>query len=86
MRLVPAFIFIIVLFLLGLLFLLGRKASGKLRNAQGIPSGAHRRPQPLLVTVALVALTGMLFIFLGKIALLIALLTLAVYFLSAKAR
>ncbi len=86
MRLLPAFIVIIVLFLIATLFLQGRRVSGRLRNLPVLPSGTTASPPAFLITGILIALAGLLFIFLGKLAVLLAVLTFALYFLTSKRR
>jgi len=77
-RLLPAFIFVVIIFLAGLFFLQGRKVF------RGAPSGQIRKALLFVSVTALLALFGLLFMFLGKLALLIALVTLAIFFLSRK--
>ena len=83
MKLLPAVIFVSIIFLAGLLFLQGRRASGRMGYSRA-PSGQMRKAALFIATIALLALFGILFMFLGKIALLIALLVLAIFFLSSK--
>jgi hypothetical protein len=83
MKLLPAVIFVIITFLAGLLFLQGRSASGK-TGLSGILAGQMRRAALFIAAIALLALFGVLFMFLGKIAFLFALLVLAILFLSRK--
>jgi hypothetical protein len=83
MKLLPAVIFVIITFLAGLLFLQGRSASGKTGFSGALP-GQMRKAAFFIATIALLALFGILFMFLGKIALLIALLVLAIFFFSSR--
>jgi len=83
MRLLPAVIFVIILFLAGLFFLQGSRASGRMRRS-GDPSGKMRKATLFIAVTALLALFSILFMFLGKIALLIALLVLAIFFLTSR--
>jgi hypothetical protein len=77
-RLLPAIIFIVIIFLAGLFFVQGR------RVFSGAPPGQVRKAAPFIAATALLALSGLLFMFLGKLALLIAFLVVAVFFLSRK--
>jgi len=86
MKLLPAVIFVLIIFLAGLFFLQGRSAFKKIRGVSGTPSGQMRKAALFIATIALLALFGILFMFLGKIALLIALPVLAIFFLSIKKR
>jgi hypothetical protein len=69
MKLLPGIILIIVLFAAGLVFLQGRKS---LHKASFVPMAG------------LLALSGILFVLIGKIALLIALISLAIFFFISK--
>ena len=82
MKLLPAMLFVMLMFLSGALFLALRKVS---RNP-GSTSGQFKRPATFMAAIMLFSLFGLLFTFLGKIALLIALVTLALFFLSPKNR
>lgn len=77
-RLLPAFVFITVIFLAGMFFVQGRRAVSL------APSGQMRKTVLFISATALLALFGLLFMFLGKLALLIALLVIAVFLLSRK--
>ncbi|MCL5423140.1 MAG: hypothetical protein M1461_11815 [Nitrospirae bacterium] len=83
MKLLPAVIFVIIIFLAGLLFLQGRSVSMRM-GFSGASAGQMRKTALFIASIALLALFGILFMFLGKIALLIALLVLAIFFLSYK--
>jgi len=79
-QLLPALVFIVIVFLAGLIFLQGRSV--------GIPSGALqgqiRKAMLFLASAALLTLFVLLFTILGKFALLMALVTIVVLFLSKK--
>jgi hypothetical protein len=83
MKLLPAVIFVIITFLAGLLFLQGKSAS-RIMGVSPAPSGRMKKAALFIATIALLALFGILFMFLGKIALLIALLVLAIFFFSSR--
>ncbi|MEK6672651.1 MAG: hypothetical protein AABY42_04145 [Nitrospirota bacterium] len=72
MKLLPAVIFIILLFIGGLIFLKGRKVSQKTRSFMGMPF------------IILLLLGGIFFIILGKIAIFLVMLALAVILLTYK--
>ena len=80
MQLLPAFVFIVIVFLAGFISLQGRSS--------GIPSGTLqgqiRKAVLFLASAALLALFVLLFTILGKFALLMALVTIVVLFLSKK--
>lgn len=84
MKLLPAVIFVIIIFLAGLLFLQGRHAARRPGGFPGAWSSPVRKAAFFTAAIALLALFGILFMFLGKIAFLIALITLALFFLTAK--
>jgi uncharacterized membrane protein len=83
-KLLPAIIFVILLFLAGLLFLQGRTMSGRSGDISAGSSGRMAKPVPFIALMALVSLLGLLFILLGKIALLISVVIVALFFLSRK--
>jgi hypothetical protein len=69
MKLLPGIIAIIILFAVGLLFLQGRKS---IQKTSFVPMAG------------LLALSGILFVLMGKIALLIGLISLALFFFISK--
>ncbi len=71
MKLIPAALFIIAVFLAGLLFREGR---------------GHSRAVLLLPIAVLLLLSGILFMIVGRIALLIALISIAVFLIVFKKR
>jgi hypothetical protein len=83
MRLLPAMIAVVLIFAAGLLFLQTRRVSGGTGVSAALP-GQMRKAGLFIATIGLLALFGILFMFLGKIALLIALLVLAVFLLSSR--
>lgn len=72
MKLLPAVIFIILLFIGGLIFLKGRKVSQKTRSFMGMPF------------IILLLLGGIFFIIIGKIAIFLVMIALAVILLTYK--
>lgn len=85
MKLLPAMIFIVIIFLAGFFFLRGRSAFRR-RGFRGAPYGQTRTAGLAAATVALLGLFSILFMFFGKIALLIALSAFAIFLLSNKTR
>jgi hypothetical protein len=83
-KLLPAVIFIVIIFMAGLFFLQGRRASLRIRDISGLSSEQMKKSALFIATTALLALFGLLFMFLGKISFLIALFVLAIFFLSRK--
>ena len=77
-RLLPACVFIAIIFLAGMFFVQGRRAVSL------APSGQMRKAALFIAATALLALFGLLFMFLSKLALFIALLVIAVLLLSRK--
>jgi hypothetical protein len=84
MKLLPAVLLVIAVFLAGSLFLRGRSASRRIFGVAAAPSGQMRKAALFIAATALLALFSILFMFLGKVALLIALLVLAIFFLSSR--
>lgn len=72
MKLLPAVIFIILLFIGGLIFLKGRKVPQKTRSFMGMPF------------IILLLLGGIFFIIIGKIAIFLVMIALAVILLTYK--
>ncbi len=83
MRLLPAVIFVIILFLAGVLFLQARRTAGR-AGPSADPARQRKKALSFIAVTALVALFGVLFIVIGKIALLVALVVLAIFFASSR--
>lgn len=82
MRLLPAFILLLIIFVAGLFFLQTRRISHSAGGFSEAPSRQTRKAGLFIATIALIALFGILLLFLGKVAVLIALITLALFFLT----
>jgi uncharacterized iron-regulated membrane protein len=83
MRLLPAVIFVVILFLAGVLFLQARRAAGR-GGPSADPARQRKKALSFIAVTGLVALFGVLFVVIGKIALLVALVVLAIFFASSR--
>ena len=86
MRLLPAMIVVVLLFLGGLVFLQVRASSRKGGGIEGLRMLANHRFARAAAILLLILMTGLLFRIMGKIALLIGVLFFFIYLLSSRKR